>query len=71
MEINVNPKLNANVEFWDILELFEKYGYCQFEGSNFHLMLEICFLIGFKEEKDRKYSEFLLENIRSKLLKSK
>jgi hypothetical protein len=59
------------LNFGIYLNYLKKYGYCQFEGSNFHLMLEICFLIGFKEEKDRKYSEFLLKNVRSKLLKSK
>jgi hypothetical protein len=61
MKINVNPKLNSNIEFWDILELFEKYGYIQQEGNNFQLMLELSLLIGCKSQKDKKRIQKIID----------
>jgi hypothetical protein len=61
MKINVNPKLNSNIEFWDILELFEKYGYIQHEGNNFQLMLEMSLLIGCKSQKDKKRIQKIID----------
>ncbi|WP_074940734.1 hypothetical protein [Algibacter lectus] len=70
MAVNTNPSLNGGIQFWDILELFDKYGYNQFENHNFELMLELACIIGFKDEKDEKHVENLLKNTRSKVFKS-
>ena len=69
MSINVNPKLNLNIEFSDIIKLFEDYGFSQLDRTNFHLMIEIASLIGFKEEKDEKYLNDSLKRFRSQFVK--
>jgi hypothetical protein len=65
MALNVNPKLRNNIQFWDILELFEKCGFVQQEGNNFQLMLEISLLIGCLEDKDEQNIKNMLSNITS------
>ena len=69
MSVNVKPKLNGNIEFWDILELFEKYGFKQEEYKNFALMLEITKLIGCIDNKDCLKVERLLTVLTSKISK--
>ena len=65
MPLNVNPKLRNNIQFWDVLELFEKNGFVQQEGNNFKLMLEISLLIGCLEEKDEQNIKNMLSNMTS------
>lgn len=68
IQMNVNPKLNTNIQFWDILELFERYGFIQEEHKNFALMLEIANLIGCLEKKDELNVKRLLAVLNSKIL---
>ena len=67
MSLNVNPKLRNNIQFLDILKLFEKHGYSQCHGNNFLLMLEITNLIGCIDEKDDKNVNRLLTKLRSEV----
>jgi hypothetical protein len=67
MSLNVNPKLRNNIQFLDILELFEKHGYSQDSGNNFLLMLEITNLIGCIGEKDEKNVNRLLAKLLSEI----
>ena len=68
--LNVNPKLNANIQFWDILELFDRYGFKQEEHKNFALMLEITNLIGCLNKKDELKVKRLLTVLNSKISES-
>ncbi len=68
--LNVNPKLNANIQFLDILELFDRYGFKQEVYRNFALMLEITNLIGCLDKEDELNVKRLITVLNSKISES-